>query len=200
MKYITILLLCLHFSGARAQGDSLVKQFDRKKQKLNHTGMIVLSSWAGANIAGSAIGYKLTNSYGEKQFYIMNGAWGLINLGIALPGVFAKPKESAGIYELQKSQTKMEKIFLANAVLDVAYITGGVYLKQYSYNQSDIKKQQQFNGYGNSVIIQGAGLFVFDTFMTLLNNRNRKKNLDPFLKNATVSFTGNYFRIGYRFN
>lgn len=199
MKYITILLLCLHFSGAIAQNDSLIKQFDRKKQKLNHTGMIVLSSWAGANIAGSAIGYGLTNSYEEKQFYMMNGAWGLINLGIALPGVFAKPKESAGIYELQKSQTKMEKIFLANAILDVVYITGGVCLKQYSYNQTDIKKQQQFNGFGNSVIMQGAGLFVFDTFMTLLNNRNRKKNLDPFLKNAKVSFSGNYFKIGYRF-
>ena len=199
MRYITILLLCLHVSGASAQSDSLIKQFDRKKQKLNHTGMIVLSSWAGANIAGSAIGYGLTNSYGEKQFYIMNGAWGLINLGIALPGVFAKPKESAGIYELQKSQTKMEKIFLANAVLDVAYITGGVCLKQYSYNQSDIKKQQQFNGFGNSIMIQGAGLLIFDSFMTVLNNRHRKKDLDSFLQKATISFSGNYFKVGYRF-
>ena len=94
----------------------------------------------------------------------------------------------------------MEKIFLANAMLDIVYVTGGVCLKEYSYNQSDIKHRQQFNGFGNSVIMQGAGLLVFDTFMTLLNNRNRKKNLDPFLKKATLSFTGNYFKIGYRFN
>ena len=56
--------------------------FEKRKNNLNHKGMIVLSSWALANIAGSAVGYGLTNSFEEKQFYIMNGTWGLINLGI----------------------------------------------------------------------------------------------------------------------
>lgn len=93
----------------------------------------------------------------------------------------------------------MEKIFLANAMLDIAYVAGGVALKQYGYNQTELKKQQQFNGFGNAVMIQGAGLLIFDSFMTILNNRNRKRNLDPILKKASISFTGNYFRLGYRF-
>ena len=184
---------------AIAQSDSLIRAFDTRRHKLNKNGMIVLSSWGGATIAGSATGYALTNSYEEKQFYLMNGAWGLINLGIALPGAFSSPKKGSSVYDIQKAQTRMEKIFLANAMLDVAYMAGGVALKQYSYRQTEIKQQQRFNGFGNAVIIQGAGLFIFDSFMIILNNRNRRKNLEPVLKKASISFTGNYFRLGYRF-
>jgi hypothetical protein len=199
MKSIFFLLCVLFQAAAFAQSDTLIKNFDTKRYQLNKKGMIVLSSWGGAKLAGSAVGYALTNSYEEKQFYLMNGAWGLINLGIALPGAIAAQKNSGSIHEMQKTQTKMEKIFLANAMLDVAYVAGGVALKQYGYNQTEVKRQQQFNGFGNSVIIQGAGLLIFDSFMTILNNRNRKRNLDPILKKASISFTGNYFRLGYRF-
>jgi hypothetical protein len=162
--------------------------------------MIVLSSWAGANIVGSGIGYALTTSNEEKEFYLMNGSWGIINLGISLPGLLAKKKTSATIYDLQKSQTKIEKIFLANTILDVAYISGGFYLKELSKNQPDIKKQERLNGFGNAVTMQGAGLMVFDMVMTILNNRNRKKHLAPFLKKASISFTGTHLRLGYSFN
>jgi hypothetical protein len=157
MKYILFISLCFSLTCIIGQNDSITKQFDERKNRLNHNGMIVLTSWAGANIAGSAAGYALTNSYEEKQFYIMNGAWGVINLGIALPGLLSKQKSTTSIYELQKNQTKLEKLFLANAILDVVYITGGFYLKEYGSHQEDTKKQHMYNGFGNSVIIQGAG-------------------------------------------
>ena len=198
-KFILILICCLSASSW-AQTDSIIKQFNVRQNNLNHNGMIVLTSWAGANIIGNSIGYMATNSYEEKEFYVMNGAWGAINLGIALPGLLAKKKSSTTIYDLQKNQTKLEKLFLANAILDVAYIAGGFYLKEYSTNQSDVKKQERFNGYGNSIIMQGAGLMLFDVAMTLLNNKNRSNHLDPFLKKATVSFSGNYVKLSYRFN
>ena len=200
MKYLLLILTPFIWHLSFAQSDSIMKQFESRKNKINHNGMIVLSSWAGANIIGSAVGYGLTNSYEEQQFYLMNGAWGIVNLSIGLPGLLSKTKPSASIYELQKNQTKTEKIFLANAVLDVVYITGGFYLKEYANNQTDIKQQQRFNGFGNSIILQGAGLMVFDVTMTILNNRNRKKYLDPFLKKASISFTGNFIKLGYRFN
>ena len=200
MKQILLFTLFFSLKCSIAQTDSIIKQFDNRKNKLNHNGMIVLSSWAGVNIIGSGVGYALTNSYEEKEFYLMNGAWGIINLGIALPGLLSKAKPTPTLYDLQKNQTKIEKLFLANAILDVAYISGGFYLKEYGNNQTDIKKQERFNGFGNSVIIQGAGLMVFDMAMTILNNRNRKKHLDPFLKQASVSFSGNFVKLGYRFN
>lgn len=200
MKYIFSSIFILVCTLSNAQTDSIIKQFDSRKNKLNHNGMIVLSSWAGVNIVGSGIGYALTKSEEEKNFHLMNASWGIVNLGIALPGLLAKEKTSATIYDLQKSQTQAEKLFLANAILDVVYISGGFYMKEYASNQTDIKKQERFNGFGNSVIIQGAGLMAFDLAMTILNNRNRKKHLDPFLKNASISFTGNYIKLGYRFN
>jgi len=200
MKYLLLVLTSVLLQLSIAQTDSIIKQFDSKKNNLNHTGMIVLSSWAGANIVGSGIGYATTKSNEEKEFYLMNGAWGVINLGIALPGLLAKTKPTPTIYDLQKNQTKIEKLFLANAILDVVYVSGGVYLKEYAHNQTEIKKQERFNGYGNSIIVQGAGLLIFDMAMTLLNNSNRKKHLDPFLKKASISFTGNNLKLSYRFN
>ena len=200
MKYIITSIFILVSILSNAQSDSIIKQFDSRKNKLNHNGMIVLTSWASANIVGSGIGYALTKNEEEKNFHLMNASWGIVNLGIALPGLLAKEKISATIYDLQKSQTQAEKLFLANAILDVVYISGGFYMKEYANNQTDLKKQERFNGFGNSVIMQGAGLMVFDLAMTILNNRNRKKHLDPFLKKASISFTGNYIKLGYRFN
>ena len=200
MKYSILIILSFSLKCTIAQTDSIVKQFDDRKNHLNHNGMIVLTSWAGANILGSAVGYGLTKGYEEQQFYIMNGAWGVINLGIALPGLLSKTKPAPSFYDLQKNQTKLEKLFLANALLDVVYISGGFYMKEYGSNQSDIKKQQLYNGFGNSVVMQGAGLMIFDVAMTVLNNRNRKKHLDPFLKKVSLSYTGNTIRLGYTFN
>ena len=200
MKYLLLILTSFICLISIAQTDSIIKQFEGRKNNLNHNGMIVLSCWASANIVESAVGYGLTNSFEEKQFHLMNGAWGVINLSIGLPGVFAKSKPSKNSYELEKSQTKVEKIFLANALLDVLYVSGGFYLKEYANNQTDIKQQQRFNGFGNSIILQGAGLMAFDIAMTILNNKNRKKHLDPFLKKTSISFSGNYIKLGYRFN
>jgi hypothetical protein len=200
MKHILLIISLFVMQILFAQKDSVMAQFDARKNEINHKGMIVLTSWAGATIAGSAAGYGLTKSHEEQQFYLMNGAWGVINLGIALPGLLSKPKPSASLYELQKSQTKLEKLFLANALLDVVYISGGCILKQYAGEQTNDRRYQQFNGYGNAVIIQGAGLLIFDAAMTLINTKHRQNKLDPFLKNASVSFTGNSVRLGYRFN
>lgn len=199
MKSFFSLLLFALVLTANAQYDTLIQRFDAKRYRLNKTGMVVLSTWGAATLAGSATGYALTESYEEKQFYLMNGAWGLINLGIALPGAISAQKNSSSIYEMQRTQTKMEKIFLANAMLDAAYIAGGAALTQYGATRQNTEQRQQFRGFGNTVMLQGAGLLVFDTFMTILNNRNRRKHLDPVLRKASISFTGNYLKLGYRF-
>lgn len=201
MKNLLLIAFLAGFTPALSQteAENFVKDFDGRKNKLQHDGMVVLGSWASANIIGSAIGYGLSTSNEEKEFYIMNGSWGLINLGLALPALLTKPKPTASLYDLQRNQTKFEKIFLANAVLDVAYITGGFYLKEYASNQAAPKDQERFNGFGNAIILQGAGLMAFDIAMTLLTTKNRRTHLDPFLKKTYFSFSGNSLRLGYRF-
>ena len=201
MKNLLLIAFLASFTPAVSQTETetFINDFDSRKNKLQHDGMVVLGSWASANIIGSAIGYGLSTGNEEKEFYIMNGSWGLINLGLALPALLTKPKPTASLYDLQRNQTKFEKIFLANAVLDVAYIAGGFYLKEYASNQSALKDQERFNGFGNAIILQGAGLMAFDIAMTLLTAKNRRTHLDPFLKKTYFSFSGNSLRLGYRF-
>lgn len=201
MKQVLLIAVLANIVPAFSQTETeiFINDFDNRKNKLQHDGMVVLGSWASANIIGSAIGYGLSTSNEEKEFYIMNGSWGLINLGLALPALLTKPKPTASLYDLQRNQTKFEKIFLANAVVDVAYIAGGFYLKEYASNQSALKDQERFNGFGNAIILQGAGLMAFDIAMTLLTTKNRRTHLDPFLKKTYFSFSGNSLRLGYRF-
>jgi MFS family permease len=201
MKQVLLIAVLANIVPAFSQTETeiFINDFDNRKNKLQHDGMVVLGSWASANIIGSAIGYGLSTSNEEKEFYIMNGSWGLINLGLALPALLTKPKPTASLYDLQRNQTKFEKIFLANAVVDVAYIAGGFYLKEYASNQSALKDQERFNGFGNAIILQGAGLMAFDIAMTLLTTKNRRTHLDSFLKKTYFSFSGNSLRLGYRF-
>ncbi len=200
MKFSLIILATLLCFNTIAQNNEVIKTFDAKKNSLNRKGMVVLASWAGANIAGSVAGYALTNSYQEKEFYLMNGCWGAINLGLSLPSLLSKDKPTGTWQDVQKKQTNIEKIFLANTMLDVVYVVGGAYYINYANQQTNELEKQRGLGFGKSIMIQGAGLFLFDLTMTVLNNRNRKKRLDPFLKNATISFTGNSVGLGYRFN
>jgi hypothetical protein len=110
-------------------------------------------------------------------------------------------KQLADKFELDIAEIqRIINIRTFNKLTDEETVIRFEYLKEYSKNQTDIKKQERFNGFGNSVIIQGAGLMIFDLAMTILNNRNRKKHLDPFLKKASISFSGNYIKLGYRFN
>lgn len=200
MKLNLIILALFLSTIINSQNDEVIKSFDAKKNNLNRKDMVVLTSWAGVNIVGSFVGYVFTNSYEEKQFYIMNGCWGAINLGLSLPALLSKDKPTGTWHDVYKKQTNMEKIFLANTMLDVAYMLGGAYYMNYASQQTNELQKQRGLGFGKSIIIQGAGLFLFDLTMTVLNNRNRKKHLDPFLKNATISFTGNSVGLGYRFN
>ena len=199
MKLQLSILFAIIITSSFAQKDSILKQFDDSRNRKTHQSMIVLSTWAGANIAGSIAGFALTNNYEDKQFYIMNGAWGVINLSLALPSLFGKPKPTGTVWDVQKRQTNVEKLFLVNAALDLAYIMRGTYYLEQAKHQTDIKEEQRSRGFGNAIIIQGVGLFIFDLTMTFISNHNRKKHLDPFLKNATISFTGNTVGLGYRF-
>jgi hypothetical protein len=102
--------------------------------------------WAGAGI----VGLWLAGDDWQKGFWGMNGAWAIINSGIAL----------AGLLGAEPALSDLRTILLVNAGLDVLYMAGGVYLMT--------RGEATWRGAGLAVLIQGGFLLVFDLLHALL--------------------------------
>lgn len=195
LKVVVIFLLPVSFY---AQSGTSVADFSLRKQRLNRKGINFLTVWASANIVSGA-GYFVSGDRQEKYFYAMNAGWGLINLGIAIPALLGKPKTPLNKIDMLQMQTSTEKTFLVNAALDLTYITGGFLLRQIAAGQTNARSREMLYGFGNSVLLQGAALLVFDFTMLRLNVKNRVRYLDPILKNTEVSFRGTGLSIKHSF-
>ncbi|WP_374950569.1 hypothetical protein [Mucilaginibacter sp.] len=186
MKKFLTLCLSLACSGAFAQ-DSL-QYYNQKRYTTTATGMKVLSSWGLVNLAVGATGWATTDGT-TKYFHQMNTFWGGINLGIALLGYTNAQKNKGKSFNPTESlaeQKKMEKVFLINGGLDVAYLGTGIYLS----HRGNSKNDDKLKGYGSSVIMQGAALLLFDSIMYATQKGNGGK-LRAFLAKNPVMFDGN---------
>ncbi len=164
-----------------------VSGFYQTSIKTNTTGMYVLGGWAIANIAGGAVGWA--NSSGSNMyFHQMNLFWNTVNLGIAGFALYNNLNSNlSGLTDsmIMQKHIKTENIYLFNAGLDVIYIGTGFLLKYLSTNNT--KRKDILFGYGNSLIVQGSFLLVFDLIMWLTQHNHR---LD-FLTNTSFSFQQN---------
>lgn len=139
-----------------------LKQFNEEKSIIDQRLMIGLGSWATANFIVSGIGWATTTKGEAHYFHQMNVMWNVVNLGFAIPG-YIKAKNTvqpSSLTETLRLQRKTENIFLINTCLDVVYMGSGLLLRNMAENNVD--KQTQFNGYGNSLLMQGGFLFLFD--------------------------------------
>ena len=135
-------------------------------------GMIVLGSWAVANI-GAGLSLRGSSEGSMRSFHEMNVYWNLVNLGLAGAGLFSAMNgdiEGMSLAESMGEQQKMEKILLFNAGLDVGYMLGGLYMMERSKRDGS----QRLKGFGRSVVMQGAFLFVFDLGFFLVQNQQGK--------------------------
>ena len=162
--------------------------FNTKKLQINKRGMTVLASWGAANIAWGAIA-KANASGSDKYFHEMNMIWGGINLGLSALGyIGSRKRQMLNTAATLQKQTAVEKTFLFNAGLDVAYIAGGFYLTEKAKN--DLAKHDRYKGYGNSIVLQGAALLLFDGVMYLIHNKHGKQ-LYQNADNWHFTLTGN---------
>jgi len=169
-KLIIMSAVILSFSIlASAQGS--LNTFCLESNRLNTGGMCVLGGWAVANIVLGTYGWIYYTGQ-EKYFSQMNLFWNSVNLAIAgfsLYGTGHLDCSALSVGDALARQLKTEKILLINAGLDAVYIGSGFLLRYLSTRyetRSDLLK-----GYGNSLILQGAFLLVFDlTFWQVLNN------------------------------
>lgn len=168
-------------------------RFYRESMSVNNTGMYILGSWAVLNIATGAAGW--TKGSGEnKYFHQMNLFWNTVNLGIAGFALISNAHADPSVMspdEMLDKHVSTERLYLINAGLDVLYIGTGVLLKSLSHSSS--KRPELLAGYGNSIILQGGFLLLFDAILFGIQHSHRMQ----FLESHTLSFEMglNTFRI-----
>src|SRR5690554_2665910 len=127
---VFVLLLITSYTPSFAQYKTN-EAFMVKKQRIGKSGMVVLTSWAGANLVAGTAGWIATDGE-SKYFNQMNVFWNIVNLGIAVPGLINSNKDfSKGVSnsELIRSQYSSEQTYLINNTLNVVYLGLGGILK-----------------------------------------------------------------------
>jgi hypothetical protein len=167
-----LIMLLLLIIPSSVSGQDM-EAFYRKSTATNQTAMWLLGSWAVGNLAIGGVGMGKTDGP-TRYFHQMNVMWNTVNLGIAAFGLLSQaPEFTTHAPELLSNHRKMENLFLINSGLDLLYIAGGAYMIHQSGSSG--KRADLLKGYGQSVILQGGFLLVFDTAFWLIQ-RNLRMN------------------------
>lgn len=148
-KKMTLLfatLFCLHFGIAQTSPDFIAT---------NKKGMQILGGWSAINVVGNSA-LLLTNP-SEKQigFYSSNIAWNAVNGILAFGGLRTLNR---GKFKPNYEQ-KLKRTFAVNTFIDVGYIAAGSALALHK------NSSERMVGIGESIVLQGAFLLVFDAIM-----------------------------------
>ncbi|MGB0933068.1 MAG: DUF6992 family protein [Lishizhenia sp.] len=196
MKRITLLFALLFALNVIGQE---ITHFNKSKSKLDQKLMLTLGTWSAVNTGVGIYGWA-TSKDESMYFHQMNVMWSGVNLALAIPGYLKARKSYSNTLtfaEMYKAQSRTEKVFLFNTALDIAYITGGFLFKASASNNTET--YHQFRGYGNSLILQGSFLFLFDLSAALIHSSRRLKTLDPELDKVALRLTGNTLGLTYIF-
>ena len=150
---------------------------------INQNGMYILGFWAVCNII-SGLWYFKAKTY-WKYFFLMNFYWNIINLLLAIYTFYdiSNNQNLLNAYEIINQHHFIQKIFLLNVGLDVAYFAFGLFLRGKSKNiQNNELQDDRLLGFGNSLLIQGTFLFVFDIMMAVLHQIHNAKNIKTFFE------------------
>lgn len=186
--YISIFLFFFTLS-ANAQSDSLLNDFHLDRMNINESAMLVLGGWAVGNILVGTYGnFKASGE--AKYFHQFNAMWNVVNLGIAAFGYFnAVNSDPASMTNLEilNDYNSLQSFLLLNAGLDAAYIMTGFYLKEKAKNSSSAER---LKGYGNSLLLQGGFLLLFDVTLYFIHQNNANINLFPHLESLLAGGFG----------
>ena len=173
MQKISLLLclLAISFSSFSQKVDLL--KFEQDRTHLQKNSMIALAGWSAANMVGSSIATDTRNKE-MRYFHQMNVMWGGINLAIAGLGYWGAGREkfdNPTLESVLKHQNRIEKTYLINAGLDVVYVGAGLLMNKTSDNQNN---PERFKGYGNSIMLQGGFLLIYDAVLYAIHKNHGK--------------------------
>jgi hypothetical protein len=164
----------------------------RCKHSLN--GMTAFSVWTGGNLISGTVG-ALTTSGELQHFFEMNIYFNIINAGIAIPGLvnaIRAQSEGLSFEQTVKESQKVKSVFLVNGFLDFTYVTAGFLMREIGHNNSHNKSiENRLLGYGDSFIMQGSFLLLFDFIEFAVHAKNGKR-LEEHWKKFSVKPYGSY--------
>ena len=175
---VSLLLLSLCLVPLTAQSQEPLESYYHDLVQRNRYGMMALGTWAAANMFTGAAGYY-RGTGANRYFHQMNFFWNVVNMGIASTALFQTTPDPLTFAGVLQAQSTFEKLFLFNGALDVAYMTGGLYLTERAKRVT--KHADRLRGYGRSVILQGAFLFAFDLTMYFWQHHHYKLDLLPLI-------------------
>ena len=185
----TIILAAMGFLSAVSFGQQTALQtFNAQRNTIDKNAFKILGAYSAANVVyGSIASAQTTGS--NKYFHQMNAFWNGVTLGIATIGYLTrKPEGDISLNASLQKQHSTEKLFLLNAGLDLAYIAGGAYI--YERGKTATRKPERLKGYGQSVMLQGGVLLVFDAVLYAIHNRHGRK-LNSLTYGLQLSATSN---------
>ncbi|MBW6478504.1 MAG: hypothetical protein K0B37_03680 [Bacteroidales bacterium] len=195
MQRIIFTLLFILFSFLYLQAQTH-EDFYTRSLDINKSGMYFLGGWALANMATGTYGWIRYD--GEKKyFHQMNAAWNVVNAGIAIYALFdiaGTDISMLGADEMMRKHIRSENLFLINAGLDILYMAGGAWLIHAAGKNE--KRHDMFKGYGQSVILQGAFLFLFDLVKFGIQY-NHRMNFTETSTNLGLTGNGITLSIGF---
>ncbi|MEO8415284.1 MAG: hypothetical protein ABI472_16615 [Ginsengibacter sp.] len=187
-------LICVSSVGF-CQVDSPEK-FNTERVQVTKHSMLVLATWGGINLLYSGIPASPANG-SSQYFHRMNLVWGGVNFSIGTLGyLLTKNRKGYGYAQTLYKQQAIEQIYLLNTGLDVAYVAGGFYFRERANNLAE--KHDRLKGYGNSIILQGTALFLYDGIMYLIHHNHGKK-LDRFIDKMQIGFALNQLNCVVKF-
>ena len=162
--------------------------FATERTRLDQRGLTVLGGWAVGNLLVSGIATGQTEG-SAHYFHQMNIGWGAVNLVLAGTGYLAArratnqpaPDRAGNV----RAQLRTENLYLFNAGLDVAYLATGLYLLEKSRNPTAAGSPDRWRGYGQSLLLQGGFLLLFDGFQYATHHRHGRE-LYPLLSRVSI--------------
>lgn len=158
--------------------------------------MTALGAWGLVNVVQGSI--SATNTVGPEHFFHqMSAYFNAVNIGIAAVGFLGIKKQLLKTNTLAselREQQKIQKILLINSGLDIGYFGIGLLMRNSGIRNQNAKIQ----GYGGSIMLQGAFLLAYDLLQFGAHRKNGKK-LGKKLGIWTLGPTTTGMGLAYRF-
>ena len=158
--------------------------------------MTALGAWGLVNVVQGSI--SATNTVGpEHYFHQMSSYFNAVNVGIAAVGFLGIKKQLLKTNTLAsevREQQKIQKILLINSALDIGYFGIGLLMRNSGIRNQNAKIQ----GYGGSIMLQGAFLLAYDLLQFGAHRKNGKR-LGQKFGIWTLGPTSTGMGLAYRF-